>query len=254
MEIVNVVCLKWGTKFGPEYVNNLYYMVQRNLTIPFRFICITEISTGLHKSIDILPLPNFKEPPAKYLKKCSAWRKIALLDREYHDIKGKIMMLDLDVVIIDNIDCFFTYTDKFAMPENWSQPNRMVGQASVLCFDFGKYPQLLDKWTNDPASVYKNYETEQVYIPQALGTEDSEWFPVEWVRSFKAHCMPGGILNSFVTPQKDKIPKGAKIIAFHGNPNPPEAIVGEWGAPVPWYKKWYKTVKPTKWIAEYWCE
>ena len=23
----NVICIKWGTKFGPEYVNKLYKMV-----------------------------------------------------------------------------------------------------------------------------------------------------------------------------------------------------------------------------------
>ena len=57
-------------------------------------------------------------------------------------------------------------------------------------------------------------------------------------------------MNSFMTPTK--IPKNAKIIGFHGNPNPPDAVAGVWGKPVPWYKKFYKTVKPTPWIAEYW--
>jgi hypothetical protein len=254
MKPVNVVCIKWGTKFGPEYVNNLYHMVRRNITLPFRFICLTEISAGFNEAIEVLPLPIFKEPPPEYLKKCLAWRKLALFGKHYHDIKGKVLLLDLDVVIVDNIDCFFTYSDKLCMAENWSQPGRMIGQGSVICFEMGKHSQLLEQWEKDPASVYKNFRTEQPYLPQVLGKEGSEWFPVEWVRSFKAHCMPGGILNSFVTPKKEKIPKGARIIAFHGNPNPPDAIAGVWGAPVPWYKKWYKTVKQTQWIAEYWCE
>ena len=25
----NVICIKWGTKFGPEYVNKLYKMVEK---------------------------------------------------------------------------------------------------------------------------------------------------------------------------------------------------------------------------------
>ncbi len=254
MEPVNVVCIKWGTKFGPEYVNNLYHMVRRNITLPFRFICLTEISNGFNDAIDVLPLPIFKEPPPEYLKKCLCWRKLALLGEQYHDIKGKVFLLDLDVVIVDNIDCFFTYSDKLCMAENWSQPNRMIGQGSAIFFEMGKYSQLLKQWEQDAASVYQNYRTEQVYLPQALGKENCEWFPVEWIRSFKAHCMPGGILNSFVTPTKDKIPKGTKIVAFHGDPNPAEAMEGVWGSAVPWYKRWYKTVKPTKWIAEYWCE
>ena len=30
-----IICMKWGTKYGAEYVNRLYNMVKRNLTLPF---------------------------------------------------------------------------------------------------------------------------------------------------------------------------------------------------------------------------
>ena len=43
----NVICIKWGTKFGPEYVNRLYHMVEKNLSIPHRFVCFTDNSEGL---------------------------------------------------------------------------------------------------------------------------------------------------------------------------------------------------------------
>jgi hypothetical protein len=63
--------------------------------------------------------------------------------------------------------------------------------------------------------------------------------------------MYGGLLNSFLTPKPPAAE--SKIIVFHGSPNPPEALNGCWGSQhVPWYKKYYKTVKPTKWIADYW--
>ena len=29
-----VICMKWGTKYGPEYVNRLYGMVKRHLKGP----------------------------------------------------------------------------------------------------------------------------------------------------------------------------------------------------------------------------
>ena len=38
----NVICIKWGDKFGANYVNSLYNMVERNLTLPHRFICFTD--------------------------------------------------------------------------------------------------------------------------------------------------------------------------------------------------------------------
>ena len=37
-----VVCLKWGNKYSAEYVNKLYSMVKRNLTIDYEFVCFTE--------------------------------------------------------------------------------------------------------------------------------------------------------------------------------------------------------------------
>ena len=42
----NVICIKWGTKFGADYVNRLYRMVEKNLSIPHRFVCFTDNSEG----------------------------------------------------------------------------------------------------------------------------------------------------------------------------------------------------------------
>ena len=42
-----VACMKWGDKYGPEYVNRLYNMVERNTTLPFKFICFTDNADGL---------------------------------------------------------------------------------------------------------------------------------------------------------------------------------------------------------------
>lgn len=250
MQTVNIVCMKWGDKFGPEFVNNLYHMVKRNITLPFRFICMTEVPDGIEKGVEIKPLPEFQEPPAPYLKFCLAWRKLALFDDPVYDLQGKTLFLDLDVVVIDNIDCFFSFSDKLAIIENWSQPNRLIGQSSVFCFDIGKYKHLLDKYRNQQDEVLRNNRTEQVYITRELGVGGFEYFPDDWCKSFKMHCMPGGVFNSFKIPAK--IPENAKIIVFHGKPDPPDAIAGQWGKPVPWFKKFYKTVKPTQWIAEHW--
>jgi hypothetical protein len=250
METANVVCMKWGNKFGPEYVNNLYHMVKRNLTLPFRFICMTEVPEGIEQGVEIRPLPEFEEPPRELSPYCLNWRKLALFDEKVYDLQGKILFFDLDVVVVDNIDCFFSYSEKLAIIENWSQPNRLIGQSSVFCFEVGKHTHLLDKYRYQMEEVLENNRTEQVYITRELGLGNFDYFPDEWCKSFKMHCMPGGILNSFLSPTK--VPENVKVIVFHGNPNPPDALAGIWGKPVPWYKKFYKTVKPALWIADHW--
>ena len=37
-----ILCMKWGTKYGAEYVNRLYNMVKRHLTLPFKMVCLTD--------------------------------------------------------------------------------------------------------------------------------------------------------------------------------------------------------------------
>ena len=246
----NVVCMKWGDKYGPEYVNILARMVARNITIPYRFICFTDNPDGLDEGIEVRPIPAFPEPDWEWGRWCPAWRKLTLLDDPVSDLKGKLLFFDLDVVIVGNLDSFFSFSDKMSIIENWSQPNRIIGQASAFCFPIGKYTHLLEDYLANPNAIAKKYKTEQVYIPRALGKGNFEYFPDDWCRSFKFHCLPGGIMNLF--GHAKRAPASAKIVVFHGNPNPPDAIEGRWGGRVPWYKRFYKTVKPTPWIAEYW--
>ena len=56
-QTVNVICIKWGTKYGPDYVNKLQSMVQRHLHRPFRFVCMTDDTTGIDPAIEVKPIP-----------------------------------------------------------------------------------------------------------------------------------------------------------------------------------------------------
>lgn len=250
METVTVVCLKWGDVYSPEYVNNLYSMVNRNISLPFRFICFTENSQDIREEVEIWPLPEFEEPPWEYARYCPAWRKLALFKKGLAGIQGKVLFLDLDVVVMNNIDCFFSFSDKLAIIENWYQPGRLVGQASAICFTAGQEEFLLQHYLDDPLQVLKSYRTEQAYITGHLGVERFDYFPEDWCISFKMHCMPSGLARFFSAKVTE--PKKAKVVVFHGRPNPPDAIRGEWGKALPWYKKWYKRVEPLSWVAEHW--
>ena len=66
------------------------------------------------------------------------------------------------------------------------------------------------------------------------------------------HCLPPWPFNLFKTA---KLPKNAKILIFHGHPDPDEARDGKWSleGKASW-KKIYKYTRPTPWIEEYWRE
>jgi urocanate hydratase len=55
----HVVCVKWGNKYIPKYVNVLYNMVQRHTTVPFQFHCLTDDPAGIDvNNINIIKLPT----------------------------------------------------------------------------------------------------------------------------------------------------------------------------------------------------
>ena len=57
----NIICMKWGDKFDAGYVNRLYEMVEKNITIPHRFVCFTDNGEGINPNVEIRPIPPLCE-------------------------------------------------------------------------------------------------------------------------------------------------------------------------------------------------
>jgi len=117
MESVNVLCLKWGDRYGPEYVNILFRAVSRNLKRPFRFHCCTDNPTGLDPVIEIIPFPV--NPGIR-----RGWPdilvKLAILRDGFGSLQGPTLFLDLDVAITGALDPFFDYKPgEFCIIHNW---------------------------------------------------------------------------------------------------------------------------------------
>jgi hypothetical protein len=237
--MVNVICMKWGTAYGPEYVNILHAMVRRNLTRPFRFVCFTDDTSGINDGIECQPLP---EMPLVSGNPMHGWRKIGSFAPGLAGLEGPTLFLDLDLVIIDNIDCFFDHPGDFCIIENWTTPGRGIGNSSVYRFDPAKYAFVFETYCRDPKRIIETYDNEQIMVSKVIG--DITFWPETWCRSFKRHSLPGGLLNCFVRP---KIPEGTKILVFHGHPKPIEAARGIW-------PKKFKPIRPAPWILDYWRE
>jgi hypothetical protein len=55
---ISVVCVKYGTKYGADYVNKLFWGVHENLKLEHTFSCFTDDPTGLDSRIIIKPLKH----------------------------------------------------------------------------------------------------------------------------------------------------------------------------------------------------
>ncbi|MDR2934239.1 MAG: hypothetical protein LBU68_03070 [Rickettsiales bacterium] len=263
-EPVNIICLKYGTAYSAEYVNKLFNMVMTNITIPFRFYCFTDNVDGIDPRVIIKPIPELRGSDGKSITGFTRWNKEAGLcndDLGGYDLRGKrVLFLDLDVIITDTIDSFFSYhksDEEFIIIKDWSKGKKNVkyGQASCYAFKVGTLGDIKKYYEENADTVHKKYKLDAQYFLSDMITKKFgylKFWPDEWVQSFKYHCLPINVLRWIKTP---KLPHDAKIICFQGYPNPEDAIIGRWapkGQKVPFLKRWYKHVRPTKWIADYW--
>lgn len=234
--------MKWGEKFPAKYVNRLYGMVSRNLNLPFRFVCFTENKSGIRDEVEIQALPRLDLPPNSPER---GWKKLTVFKKNFGGLSGSTLFLDLDVVIVGSLDKFFTQNGEFIIAHDKKNPNKIEGNSSVFRFEIGQYPEILEYFESNPELVKNEVRHEQAYLSREVYKLGKlEYWPDEWVPSFKYSCCPSWIKSWLKAPF---IPKNAKVIIFHGLPNPPEAIRGISG-------KWYRHIKPAKWISEYWKE
>jgi len=56
-DMINVCCVFWGSKFQIKYVNVLHDMVQRNLTVPYKFICFTDNRKRIKEEVECRDIP-----------------------------------------------------------------------------------------------------------------------------------------------------------------------------------------------------
>jgi len=258
--------MKWGTMYGPEYVNCLQGMISRNLSCPFKLFCMTDDTAGIDSVVECLPLPQlgFEVPPGAPGK----WPKQALWSKDLFGLQGVALFLDLDSVIIGPIDDYFEFgrAEDVITARNWIKPWLRGAQTSVFRFTIGAHPYMLEDLQENP-ELCVTYQFEQNYVTHHLKGGVKFW-PSAWTKHFRKHCLGPWPMRYLRPPGK---PSGGKIVTFPGSPNPPDAIAGRWSGKgshlspsahirralsQPTFKKRYKTLtrylQPCDWVEENW--
>ena len=133
------------------------------------------------------------------------------------------------------------------MIENWTQKTRGLGNTSAFRFPAGKHSALFEIFEANPNKVLEEHRTEQHYISKYIPNQ--RFWPMEWCVSFKHDLVPPFPFNWFREPA---LTPEARIVAFTGRPDPDEAAIGVWPAPL--HKRFYKHALPATWVNEHWRE
>ncbi len=193
--MTTIVCVKVGTKYGPEYVNRLAKMVARHVSRPHRFLCLTDEASGLECDY------------ADIGTNLSGWWAKLILFKPHRELEGqRTIYLDLDTVIVGNVDFLFDYTGPFAILRDFYSSSRFGSAIMSIAPGFGKHI-----WENFTPDVMN-----RIY-------GDQNWIMDQVVIGFWQDLFPGKI-GSYKADELQASPKDFAICCFHGNPRPHEAI------------------------------
>jgi uncharacterized Rossmann fold enzyme len=198
--VLDIVCVKWGTKFGPEYVNILQNMVMRNLPngYPGRFICYTDDPTGV--DCETRPLPEGV---------IGWWGKLYLFSQH----TGRTLFFDLDTVICGPLDDIADHDAPFTMlRELGTDPKENRYGGGVIGWN-GDYSHIWTEWVA-AGSPSDHPRGDQWWIERCVSQV-----------TFWQDVFPGKFQSFKFDQLWDRFPTG-NVVCFHGTPRPHQVMSG----------------------------
>ncbi len=220
--MINFCCVLYGTKYQPIYVQNLYNMVSRNLSVPHKFYCFTD-----HVKLDKILEGDIivKQFPLHDMQ--GWWNKMQLFHPD-NGLSGVNLYMDLDVVLMRNIDCFANFEDEKTFSITSDFNGRMIWYNSSLMKWHSETmkPIIWDEFAKDRSYWYRlqgdqNAITELLRKDKKFHKHNVRTFPDEWTFSYKwfDRNEPRFGKNLWTFEQNEN----AKVAVFHGYPKPHES-------------------------------
>lgn len=207
MEGLSVVTWRWGNKYPGHYVERLKAALTRNIDQEFKF-CV------------FCP-----EEEDEYLTKIpGCFCRLRMFDPEWqqkHGLTGRIVCVDLDLIVTGKLDELFDRPEKFVILQGANASNPCPYNGSVMMLRAGARPDVWNDFSLKRAAEVPFYE-----FP-----DDQGWL---------AHKIPNaGAWNAGAEsgvyafqkpgwPKGDALPKGARIVAFPGWRDPSSFTHLDW--------------------------
>jgi hypothetical protein len=187
--MLTVACVLWQgfrTQYTPQHVERLMIQVRGRLPEnSYRFVCLSNVDVG--PVVERIPL---EENWPGWWSKLELFRPGLFEDR--------VLYLDLDVVICDDLTPIVEFPAPFAAIQDYLKPQEL--NSSVMVFDPEAGRRAFD------GDAVAKYAGDQEWITRAITTAGR--FPKSWCPSYRLEVAKTGH------------PPGAKVVVFHGKPKP----------------------------------
>lgn len=222
MEQYNLIVVKWGNLYTSEYVINLYNGAKRHTSVPFNFYVFTDDTAGLplDKNWHFIKLPDYNVPNDR-----GWWYKMEIFNQQ-HNLQGKNLYIDLDVIIINDLKIFWDIilTNGIYICRDFNRQfmsNYQACNSSVMGWRNNTLDTLFKEFKYDIKKHVDRNRGDQDYI-QTHAKLKFFW-PDDLAMSWKWECWRGGKRNSggykFDTA-KTIIDPNTRVLVFHGQPKP----------------------------------
>ncbi len=217
--MLTVACvLKSGGDYDWEYVWRLYKGVRKYLTIPYKFVCLTDVFVGY----DYLVLGKIARGKIKIISLNDNlkgwWSKIELFK-----LKGEVLYFDLDTIILKNLD-LFVETFRTANLISSNRDNIYMLEAFRTVGEGNDWTSGIMMWDGDFSWIHSNFRKE--HIPSTYRGWDHLYIKEELKPRTRINsvnlCLSKGKIVSYKKHCRDRVPEKAAIICFHGRPRPKE--------------------------------
>jgi hypothetical protein len=206
--VLTVACvLRSGGDYKAEHVLALRRGVMRHLSVPHRFVCLSD-----------------RDLPCETVRLRHGWpgwwSKIELFRPGLFD--GPALYFDLDTIVVGPLEGLGD-GHRFTMLENFWDPKKIGSGMMAWSVPL---TEIYEAFARDSAQVMRAYTTSDKWGDQAFILRHTRTAPEMWQRkypgkivSYKFHCRQNLPPKSNVAGTAI-VPPGASVICFHGQPRP----------------------------------
>jgi len=223
---IDCACVIHGTGYDWLYVERLYNMLKRNISLPIRFHVYTEADRPVPEHM----IKHVLEEWGAGGPRRAWWHKIQMFNSEHH--AGHLLYFDLDTVITSNIDWLWQSDPRFFwtikdFKRLW-QTDFVGINSSIMWWDTRHWSWIWQEFKRqDFVALVKRYHGDQDYLTVMVDQAWLRYYDTNRILSYRWQALDGGF--DFVTRRHQTPGTGLKLnpdvsaLIFHGNPKPHKA-------------------------------
>ena len=210
--------------FKPEHVERLAMLFRKHLTVPHRFICVTDEYppnrvqdapvTWLETPPEARALGDLRSPEGYRFPSC--YRRLWSFSDEACRLLGdRILLTDIDAVPVRNLNPLVARSEDFVgwRPyRDWGRKLRIGG--GIYLMTTGKHTKVYDEFVANPrAAIHAAREA-------GFRGSDQAWLSYKLADKVPHYALDAGIYSIRELGHDHRLPPDARIVHFNGSDKP----------------------------------